>query len=175
MRLTDASQVEGEIYKSVIRPVVLYGSDCWAVTKMDEKRLHEAEMRILRWMCGMTRMDKARNECTRGRLKVAPVTEKVKGNRLSWYGHVQRRDETHVSKGVMNINVDGWRGRRKPKKRGMDCVKNNIEEKGVSDSTTVDRTPCKKKTCCTDPKLHGIRSGSQEDDDDLRINNNRIK
>ena len=62
-------------------------------------------------------MDKVRNKFIRGSLKVAPVTEKMKGSRLSWYGHVMRRDETHVTKRVMSMNVDGWRGRGRPKKR----------------------------------------------------------
>ncbi|CAH0703262.1 unnamed protein product [Spodoptera exigua] len=65
--------------------VLLYGSECWALKKTDEKRLHVAEMRMLRWMCGVTRMDKVRNEYIRGSLKVAPVTEKLQGNRWSWW------------------------------------------------------------------------------------------
>ena len=119
---------------------------------MDEKRLHVAEMRILRWMCGVTRMDKVRNEFIRGSLKVAPVIEKVKENRLSWYGHVMRRDDTHETKRVMSMNIDGWRGRGRPKKRWMDCVRDDMNEKGVNDSVTFDRGEWKKKTCCDDHK-----------------------
>ena len=119
---------------------------------LDEKRLHVAEMRMLRWMCGVTRMDKARNTFIRGSLKVAPVTEKIKGSRRSCYGHVMRRDEIHVAKRVMSMNVDGWRGRGRPKKRWMDCVRDDMNEKGVNDSVTFDRGEWKKKTCCADPK-----------------------
>ena len=36
-----------------------------------------------------------------------------------------RRDDTHVTKRVMGMNVDGWRGRGRPKKRWMDCVTND--------------------------------------------------
>ena len=46
------------------------------------------------------------------------------------------------------FQIIGWRGR----KRWMDCVKNDMKEKGVSDSMTDDRTVWKKKTCCADPK-----------------------
>lgn len=126
-------KLKGKKYKSVIRPVILYGSECWAVKKTDEKRLHVAEMRMLRWMCGVTRMDKVRNEYIRGSLKVAPVTEKLKGNPLSWYGHVRRRDETQA---VINLHVEGWRGRGRPKKRWMDCVRTVMKEKGVDDTMT---------------------------------------
>jgi hypothetical protein len=51
--------------------------------KKDERKSHVAEMRMLRWMCGVKRMYKVRNEYIRGSLKVAPITEKLKGNRLS--------------------------------------------------------------------------------------------
>ena len=53
---------------------------------------------------------------------------------------MKRRDETHVTKRVMNINVDGWRERGRPKKRWMDCAMNDMKEKGVSDSMTHDWT-----------------------------------
>ncbi|KAJ8712229.1 hypothetical protein PYW07_015359 [Mythimna separata] len=101
-------------------------------------------------MCGVTRMNKLRNECIRGSLKVAPVTEKLEGNGLSWYE--RRRDETHVTKRVLNLHVDGWKGIGRPKKRWIDCVRTDKKEKEVSDSVTDDRTEWKKKTCCADSK-----------------------
>ena len=59
----------------------------------------------------------------------------------------------------MNINVDGWRGRRRPRKRRIDCVKNDMKEKGVSDIMTVERADLRNKPCCADLKYHGIRAG----------------
>ena len=35
------------------------------------------EMRMLRWMCRVTKKDKIRNEHARGSVKVAPVTKKI--------------------------------------------------------------------------------------------------
>ncbi|XP_048488766.1 uncharacterized protein LOC125491268 [Plutella xylostella] len=55
-------KIKGKIYKSVIRPVMLYGAECWATKVCDEKRMHVTEMRMLRWMCGVTRKDRIRNE-----------------------------------------------------------------------------------------------------------------
>ena len=73
--------------------------------------------------------------------------------RLSCYGHVvMRRDDMHVTKSVMGMNVDGWRGRRRPKKRWMDCVTNDMLEKGVDDARTSYRGEWKKITYCADPK-----------------------
>ena len=47
-----------------------------------------------------------------------------------------RRDGTHVTKRVMGMNVDGWRGRGRSKKRWMDCVTNDILKKGADDAMT---------------------------------------
>ena len=50
-------------------------------------------MRMLRWMCGVTKLDKIRNERIRGTKKVGEITKKVHERRLKWYGHVMRREE----------------------------------------------------------------------------------
>jgi hypothetical protein len=43
-----------------------------------------------------------------------------------------RRDESHVTKRVMSVNVDGHSGRGRARKRWMDCVKDDMKIKGVS-------------------------------------------
>ncbi|PZC72650.1 hypothetical protein B5X24_HaOG210780 [Helicoverpa armigera] len=72
--------------------------------------------------------------------------------RLSWYGHVMRRCETHATKSVLSMNVEGWRGRGRPRKRWIDCLKEDMKQKGVDVSMTSDREEWKKKTCCADTK-----------------------
>jgi hypothetical protein len=99
----------------------------------------------------VTRMDRIRNEYNRGSLKVAPVTEKMRSNRLAWYGHVMRKDESHITKRVMIMIVDGHPRRGRHKKRWMDCVKDDMRIKGVSIEMTSDGRERKKKTCCADP------------------------
>ncbi|CAH0700251.1 unnamed protein product [Spodoptera exigua] len=42
-------------------------------------------------------------------------------------------------------NVDGWRGKGRPKKIRMGCVRSDMEDRGVSDSVTGDSTEWKKK------------------------------
>jgi hypothetical protein len=84
-------------------------------------------------------------------LKVAPVFEKMRSNTLAWYGHVIRRDESHITKRVMYMNVDGHHSRGWPRKRWKDCVKDDMNKKGVGMEMTSDRKEWKKKTCCADP------------------------
>jgi hypothetical protein len=102
-------------------------------------------------MCGVSRMDKARNENIRVSLKVAPITEKLKGNLLSWYGHMMRREKNHVTRRVMKMNVEGWRGRGRPKQKWIECVRQDMREMTVSDEMTSDRE-WRKRACCVEPK-----------------------
>jgi hypothetical protein len=66
------------------------------------------------------------------------------------------RDESHIIKRVMSMNVDGYPSRGRLKKRWMDCVKNGMKIKGVSMEMTSDRREWKKKHVVPTP-LSGIR------------------
>ena len=70
---------------------MLYGAECWPTKIRHVQQLSVAEMRMLRWICGHTRMDRVRNDDIRDRLGVAPIEEKLLQHRLRWFGHIQRR------------------------------------------------------------------------------------
>ena len=48
---------------------------CWAVGRKIEQRMSVAEMRMLRWMSGVTREGKIRNEFIRGSIGVASIVD----------------------------------------------------------------------------------------------------
>ncbi|EPB67324.1 hypothetical protein ANCCEY_13583, partial [Ancylostoma ceylanicum] len=41
--------LKGKVYRTIVRPALLYGSECWPVSKTHERMLNTAEMRMLRW------------------------------------------------------------------------------------------------------------------------------
>ena len=53
--------LKGKVYKTVVRPALLYGAER-ATTRGQEARQEVNEMKKPRWMCGVTRRDKIRNE-----------------------------------------------------------------------------------------------------------------
>ena len=69
-----------------ISRTIVYGAETWAATESQESRLEVNDMRILRWMCGVRKRDKIRNEHVRGSVKVASVTKKITDKRLKRYG-----------------------------------------------------------------------------------------
>ena len=48
----------------------MYGAETWTATKGQERR--QNEVRMLRWMCGVTKKDKNRNYNVIGSVKVTP-------------------------------------------------------------------------------------------------------
>ncbi|XP_063627476.1 uncharacterized protein LOC134798981 [Cydia splendana] len=79
-------KTKGKVYKTAVRPVLLYGSECWTVKKTHEQKAHVNEMKMLRWAGGVTRMDRVRNEHIRGSFKVAPITDKMTESRVALDG-----------------------------------------------------------------------------------------
>jgi ABC-type transporter MlaC component len=64
-----------------------------------------------------------------------------------------RTDESHITKRVMSMNVDGTLVEvdvRKDQCEEKDYVKNDMKIKGVSMEMS-DRREWKKKACCADP------------------------
>ena len=124
---------------SVVRPAMLYGAETWATTKRQESRIEVNEMRMLRWMCGVTRKDKIRNEHIRGTTKVAQASRKITERRLKWYGHVMRMEEDHVVKRVMTKAIPGKRKRGRPKTRWKDVCKRDMQTVGLREGDAGDR------------------------------------
>ncbi|KAG2552506.1 hypothetical protein PVAP13_9KG465426 [Panicum virgatum] len=75
-------KLKGKFYRTAIRPAMLYGAECWPTKRRHVQQLSVAEMCMLRWICGHTRMDRVRNDDIRDRLGIAPIEEKLIQHRL---------------------------------------------------------------------------------------------
>ncbi|XP_064116677.1 uncharacterized protein LOC135222522 [Macrobrachium nipponense] len=87
------------------------------------------------------RKDRARNEHIRDTVKATETSKKVQGARLRRYGHLMRREEQHMAREVMDVDVeaDGTRRRGRPKTRWRVCIRNDMREKGVREEMTQNR------------------------------------
>ena len=116
----------------------MYGAETWAVKKAQEKKLDVAGMRMLRWMSGVTKLDRIRNERIRGTTEVGEISKKVQESRLKWYGHVLRREYEYVGKRVMSMEVRGKEGEEDQSGGGW-----------IASGTTCRRENCQGRTCKT--------------------------
>ena len=133
-------KLKGKIYKTVVRPALLYGAETWATTRGQEARLEVNEMRMLRWMCGVTRRDKIRNEHIRGTTGVVQASKKITEKRLKWYGHVRRMKEEHIVRRMLDVEIPGERRRGRPNLRWKDACKRDVTEKSGSERGQIRQT-----------------------------------
>ena len=146
-------KIKGKVYRTMVRPALVYGVETWALKKAQEKKLEVAEMRMLRWMCGVMKLNKIRNERIRGTTKVGEITKKLHERRLMWCGHVMRREEHYVGRRVtvMKVGLQGRRKRGRPKRRWLDKVTDEIKEKGLSADEVYDRATWRRMSSYIDP------------------------
>ena len=87
--------------------------------------MHTTEMKMLRWIQGKTRKDRIRNEKFRSDAMVKPITIYVTQKRLSWYGHVMRREDIERCKA--SNNNEG--GREEPSRKAQTEVDGQSAER----------------------------------------------
>ena len=58
------------IYVSILRPILTYGCEAWALTTKTKSKIQACEMRVLRSIKGVTRRDRMRNDDIREELGV---------------------------------------------------------------------------------------------------------
>jgi hypothetical protein len=110
MRQESATKVERQE-----SPAILYRAECWPTKRRHIQQLSVVEMRMLRWICGHTRLDQVRNNDIHDRLEVAPIEEKLIQHRLRWFGLVHRRPpKARAHRGIIRRDNNVKRGRGRP-------------------------------------------------------------
>lgn len=75
-------------------------SECWIINIKEELKIKVVEMRMLRRMCGGTKMDKINNEYIKGSLGVMNIAGKMRANRLKQFGHDENKNNDDIVKNI---------------------------------------------------------------------------
>ena len=107
---------------------MLHGSKTWPVRKENVLALQRAEMRMVRWMCGVKSKDRLPSKEMRERLSnsIDDIALALQQNRLRWYGHVLRKDDDWVKK-CTEYEVEGPRPRGRPKRTWREVVREDCQ------------------------------------------------
>ena len=104
-------------------------------------------MRMIRWMCGFTRLDRIRNVAIRERVGVAPLEDKMRESRLRWFGHVKRRCANAPVRRCEKISLSHYRrGRGRPKISWNEVIMSDMKITGVTEDMTQDRNLWRSRT-----------------------------
>ena len=58
-----------------ISPAMLYGRETWSTKIEDIRKMQRSEMRMLRWMTGVSLSERKSNECVRNILAIDDIAE----------------------------------------------------------------------------------------------------
>ena len=100
-------RMKGVVYKSCVRPAMIYASETWAVKAADTGAIQRTEMRMLRWMAGASLRERKSSAEIRIMLNVEDVAEVTRRSRLRWFGHTQRREEDAWINKIQSFNIEG--------------------------------------------------------------------
>lgn len=144
------------IYKTIIRPVLLYGSENWVLSKKTEKCLIVFENKILRKIYGPTFEDgewRIRHNAELRQLYTDPdIVAEVRGRRMRWAGHVLRKEDDSLVKNVLLNNPEGRRPPGRPKLRWRDQVRKDLRRLGRREEEAMDREIWRQ--CVGEAKYH---------------------
>jgi hypothetical protein len=87
-----------QIYRTLVRPVVTYGSESWTLAVEEERALAEYERKILRKIYGPVKENELwrirRNDELEPIIKGENIVRFIKCQRIRWLGHVERMQDT---------------------------------------------------------------------------------
>ena len=81
-----------KIYSTVFLPTLMYGSENWTLSERQEQRVVATQMKYIRRVLGVTRMDKIPNETLRGMVNIPNILREIERRKLGWFGHLVRME-----------------------------------------------------------------------------------
>jgi hypothetical protein len=91
-----------KIYKTLIGPIVSYGSEAWTVTSEEMNALGIFERKIVRRIYGPINKGESwrirTNKEIEDKLEGADIVKFIKSLRLRWYGHIERMNNERMPK-----------------------------------------------------------------------------
>ena len=121
------------LYERVILPTALYGAEAWGMRSAERTKVNVLEMKYLRSLVGVSRIDRVRNEEVRRRAGIeSELASRADQRTLRWFGHVERMDEYRTARRVLMAKVSGERVRWKPRLGWIDDVKVALGNRGVT-------------------------------------------
>ena len=120
------------IHNITAKAALKFGSEAWVLKKREEQRLQAAQMKYLRHLLGITKLDKEKNQCIRGKTGAQNIVEEIKQYQKKWLQHVQRMDRNRIPKQALRCRSKGRRNIGRPRKRWRDQL--HFEDQGTGNT-----------------------------------------
>ena len=105
------------IHNITAKAALKSGSEAWVLKKREEQRLETAQMKFLRHLLGITKLDKEKDQCIREKTGAQNIVKEIKQYQKKWLQHVQRMDRNILPRQALKYRPEGRRNLGRPKKR----------------------------------------------------------
>jgi hypothetical protein len=66
------------IHNIAAKTALKFGSEAWVLKKREERRLEAAQLKFLRLLLGITKLDKEKNQCIREKTGAQNIVKEIK-------------------------------------------------------------------------------------------------
>ena len=139
-----APKIKGRVYSACVRSTMVYGSETWPMKEEQEQKLERVEMQMVRWMCGVKLADGIKSEELRKKLGIEAVRVVLKKGRLRWWGHVERREDTHWLKKCRKLEVERKKPVGRPRKAWREVIRKYMKDWGLKEEMALNRREWRK-------------------------------
>jgi hypothetical protein len=108
------------IHNITAKAALKFGSEAWALKKREEQRLEAAQIKFLRHLLGITKLDKEKNQCIREKSGAQNIVKEIKQPQEKWLLYVQRMHTNRIPKQALQYKPKGRRNGGRPRKRWRD-------------------------------------------------------
>jgi hypothetical protein len=156
---------KGQIYQVLVQSILLYGSECWALSAALLRKLISFHSKCVRRMCRVTLVHtqehRIRTSSLEDRLGIPSIQETIDDLRMRWIGHVARMPVERLPRRFLTSWV------RHPRRQGGQqmstawCFKDTIRRAGLDPEEWIefaqDRSAWRSRCIGIEPKLSNHR------------------
>lgn len=126
------------IYKTIIRPILMYAAETLTLTKQDRNKIEIAERAILRKLTGPNKMDdgtirRKTNQELEDVMEGENIIRKIKKQRLRWAGHIMRMDPDTILRQLTDWQPTSNRKRGRPRENWLQQVEDDLKHLGITE------------------------------------------
>ena len=108
-------RIKIRLFKTLVRPVLLYGCKTWKITKADERKLNRFQCQRLRRIKKIKWQQRMTNKRVVEIAEISEMSCEVRRRRWNWLGHVLRREGEKDCFTALGWTPEGRRARERPK------------------------------------------------------------
>ena len=116
------------LYSSLVKSVLLYGSECWRITDSDLQKIQVFHNNCLRKILRIFYPKVITNEELYNRSRSEPIRNIIRRRRLKWLGHVLRMSTDRIPRVALFWTPQGKRNAGRPKLTWRRTVERDLRE-----------------------------------------------